>query len=29
MTARILPQCLFLFGATGLGLAGCSDVAVS
>jgi hypothetical protein len=29
MTARILPQFLFLFGATGLGMAGCGDVSLA
>jgi hypothetical protein len=28
MTARIIPQCLFLLAATGIGLSGGADVAV-
>ena len=29
MSVRVIPQCLFLFGATGLGMAGCGDVSLA
>jgi hypothetical protein len=28
MSARVIPQLVFLFGATGLGMAGCGDVSL-